>query len=122
MAAAEALKSLSPEIHKAGQALIDLQRLSLWRAALQHTVVALMAIAITLLIVWWYVPPLSEIAARRAERDQLEASIADLTKRGGKITLSTCGPKKRLCVLIEEAEGTFGDRKLGETYMIPKGY
>ena len=51
-----------------------------------------------------------------------EASIADLTKRGGKIALSTCGPKKRLCVLIEETEGQYGDRKLGETYMIPKGY
>jgi hypothetical protein len=85
---------LAPEIHKAGQALIDLQRLSLWCAALQHTVVARIAIAITLLV-WWYVPPLSEIAARRAERDQLEASIESYTKRGAKISLSTCGEKKR---------------------------
>jgi hypothetical protein len=43
-------------------------------------------------------------------------------QRGGKIALSTCGPKNRLCVLIEETEGQYGDRKLGETYMIPKGY
>jgi hypothetical protein len=40
--------------------------------------------AIALLGVRFYAPPLSEIAARRAERDQLEASIADLTKRGAR--------------------------------------
>jgi len=34
--------------------------------------------------------------------------------------LSTCEPKKRLWVLIEEAEGTSGYRNLGETYTIPK--
>jgi uncharacterized protein YukE len=118
----EALKALHPEIHKAAQALIDIQRLSLWRAAGQHAMVAVVAMAIALLAVWWYVPPISEITARRAERDQLEASIADLNKRGAKIALNTCGPKKRLCVMIEETEGVFGDRKRGETYMIAKGY
>lgn len=40
------------------------------------------AVAIAFLAVWWYVPPLAEIAERRAERDQLEASIEDLTKSG----------------------------------------
>jgi len=52
-------------------------RLSLWRASLQHVSVAVVAIATTLLAVWWYVPPAAEIAARRAERDQLQASIGD---------------------------------------------
>jgi hypothetical protein len=85
-------------------------------------VVAAVEIATTLLAVWWYVPPAAEIAARRAERDQLQTSIEDLTKRGARITLSTCGPKKRLCVLIDESEGFFGDRKLGEVYRIAKGY
>jgi hypothetical protein len=61
--------------------------------------------------VWLYVPPLSGITARRAKHDQFEASIEDLTKRGAKITLSTCGPKKRLCVLVDEADGAFGDWK-----------
>lgn len=121
-AAAEALKSLQPQIHKAGQALHELQRFSLGRAALQPVVVALMAIAVTLTVVWWYVPPLAEITARRAERDQLEASIDNFTKRGARISLSTCGDKKRLCVLIDEAAGRFGDPKLGEVYRIAKGY
>jgi hypothetical protein len=30
--------------------------------------------------------------------------------------------KKCLCVLVEEAEGTFGDRKIGETYVIARPY
>jgi hypothetical protein len=121
-AAAGALKSLTPEIHSAEQVLKDLQRFSLWQAALQHVAVAIVAIVVTLLAVWWYVPPLSEITDRRAERDQLEASIAELTKRGAKIDLSTCGDKKRLCVSIDEKAGRFGDPKRGELYMIAKGY
>ena len=62
------------------------------------------------------------IAVQRAERDQPENAIQALNRRGARINLSTCGPKKRLGVPVEEAEGTFGDRKIGETYIIAKGY
>jgi hypothetical protein len=60
---------------------------------------------------------------RRVGRSAIspQALIENLTKRGAKITLPTCGPKKRLCVLVEDAEGGFGDRKRGETHMIAKG-
>lgn len=117
-----ALKELNADIEKASRVLADLQRFSLWRASLQHLVVAVVAMAITLLAVWWYVPPLSEIAVRRAEIERDEASIEDLNKRGAKISLSVCGDKKRLCVAVDEAAGRFGNAKLGERYMIPKGY
>ena len=101
-AAAEALKSLQPQIHKAGQALQ--WSCSASRSGAQRcspSVVALMAIAVTLTVVWWYVPPLAEITARRAERDQLSRGPRSIisTKRGARISLSTCGDKKRLCVL-----------------------
>jgi hypothetical protein len=65
-----ALAELKLPIHQAGEVLIDLQRLSLWRADWQHAIVAVVAMVIALLAVWWYVPPLSEITARRAERDR----------------------------------------------------
>jgi len=55
------------------------------------------------------------IAVRRGERDQPKSAIQDLNQREARIELSTCDPKKALCVLVEEAEGTFGDRKIGET-------
>jgi len=73
-----ALAELRSPIHQAGKALIDLQGLSLWRAAWQHVMVAAVAMAIALIAVRWYVPPLSQITALRTEQAQLEASIADL--------------------------------------------
>lgn len=119
----DALKDLQPQIHKSTQALIDIQRLSLWRAAWQHAIVAVVAMAIALLGVWWYVPSQSDIAARRAERDELAASIDELTKRGAKMKTIGCGPKSRLCVLVDRAAGTFGVAgNKDDVYMIVKGY
>ena len=124
MAAVQAaLKDLNADIEKASKVLTDLQGLSLWRASLQHLAVAVVAMAIALLGVWWYVPPQSDIAARRAELDELQASIDDLTKRGAKMKTIGCGPKSRLCVLVDRAAGTFsvaGNKD--DVYMIVKGY
>jgi hypothetical protein len=118
-----ALKDLNADIEKASRVLTDLQGLSLWRASLQHLAVAVVAMAIALLGVWWYVPSQSDIAARRAERDELQASIDDLTRRGAKMKTIGCGPKSRLCVLVDRAAGTFsvaGNKD--DVYMIVKGY
>lgn len=60
-----ALQELQPEIGRASGVLAGLQRFSLWPAAAQHAVVALMAMLIALGAVWWYVPPIGEITARR---------------------------------------------------------
>ena len=121
----DALKALQGDIESARRVVVDLQGLSLWRAAWQHVMVALVAILITLLAVWWYVPSVSEMSAFRAERDQLQASIADLTQRGGRIKLNSCGnsgDRKRLCVLVDQTAGRFGNAQSGEIYMVAKGY
>jgi hypothetical protein len=78
--------------------------------------------AVTVAWVWWYVPSMTQITARRAEQSALQASIEDLNQRGGRVQLSTCGPRKHLCVLVDEAAGTFGDAKRSEVYMIATGY
>jgi len=117
-----ALTELRTPIHQVGQTLRDLQRLSLWRAAWQHAVVAAVAMVITLIAVWLYVPPLSEITALRAEHAQLEASIQDLNQRGARIELSTCGLTKRLCVLVDNIAGQYADPRREKVYMIAKGY
>jgi hypothetical protein len=118
-----ALKDLNADIENASRVLADLQGLSLWRASLQHLAVAVVAMAIALLGVWWYVPSQSDIAARRAERDELQASIDDLTKRGAKMKTIGCGPKSRVCVLVDRAAGTFGVAgNKDDVYMIVKGY
>ncbi len=115
----EALQGLHGELERAQQVVIDLQRLSLWRAAWQHAMVALVAIVITLVAVSWYVPSVSDMQALRTEKSQLEASIADLEQRGGKLQISHCGPERRLCVAVDDYAGIYG--KAGD-YRIAKGY
>ena len=70
-------------------------------------------------------PTVAEMSALRAERDQLQASIEELTARGGRIKLNSCGnsgERKRLCVLVDQAAGRFGNAQSGDIYMIAKGY
>ena len=128
-----ALADLNPQIQKAQRALGDLQRFSVWRAAWQHLMVAIMAIAVTLLAVWWYVPSVSEMNQLRAERDQLQtkrgelqASITDLNERGGRIQLNECGDRGHEATLVRTCRcgrrGRFGDARRGKVYMIAKGY
>ena len=104
-----ALKDLQRDIDRASKVLDDLQGLSLWRAAWQHATVALVAILITLLGMWWYVPSLSEIETRRAEVESAKGALSDLNRRGAKIKLRICGPQHRLCVPVDAEAGTFGD-------------
>ncbi len=78
--------------------------------------------AIALIAVRLCVPALSQITALRTEQTQLEASIEDLHKRGARIEFSTCGPTKRLCVLVDAFSGQYADARSGKVYMIPKGY
>jgi hypothetical protein len=118
-AVADALKVLDPEIQKTTQALADMQRLSLWRTARQHGLVAAAAIAVVLFGVGWYVPTPSQIAARRAELDQMRTAIQDLDQRGARLKLNTCGPEHRLCVLVHPADGASANQKI---YMIADGY
>ena len=115
----EALQGLQGELERAQTVVVDLQRLSLARAAWQHVMVALTAIVITLIAVSWYVPSVADMQARRTEKSQLEASIADLEQRGGKLQISHCGPERRLCVAVDDYAGIYG--KAGD-YRIAKGY
>lgn len=115
----EALQGLQGELERAQRVVIDLQRLSLWRAAWQHAMVALVAIVVTLIAVSWYVPSVTDMQALRTEKAQLEASIADLEKRGAKLQINHCGPEKRLCVAVDDYAGIYG--KAGD-YRIAKGY
>ena len=73
---------------------------------------AALLLLVVLGVVLLVVPSQKEIAALRAEVDNLEA-------RGGKATLTVCGPKKRLCAEIETKGEGYGER--GE-FRILKGY
>jgi hypothetical protein len=78
------------------------------------------------LAVWWYVPSVSEMSALRAERDQLQASIEDLSRRGGRIVMNSCGG--RLCIEASTDQGKSvidwrgAWHAHGVPLVIPKGY
>lgn len=98
-----------------------------WRGALMATGIATgVSLGIILAAagaLYAYAPSKSEITARRAERDEIQATIDDLNKRGGKMKHLKCGPQSRLCVLVDPAAGSFYiDEDKENTYMIVKGY
>jgi len=127
--AAEARKALEEGTTRARAAAQSLEQVSreLRKHRLLHTGVITLAstlgiIAAVMIALAFYLPSKSEMEALRTEKAKLQASIEDLSKRGGKIVLSTCGPTKRLCVLIDASAGKFGDPKLDESYWVAKGY
>jgi hypothetical protein len=125
VAVGKALNTLRREADLATEAMQKLRRLTLWQSAWRHVTTALCAMVITVLAVWWYVPSVGEMSALRSERDQLQASIEDLTQRGGRIKLNSCGnsgDRKRLCVLVDPTAGRFTNAQNTEIYMIAKGY
>lgn len=94
-------------------------RLATWKAAGVALLVSLgVTTALAVLVAWW-IPPLEEIQARRAELERLNIGVANLAKRGGKAKLAQCG--KRLCVQTDES-GAETFTRPGETYRLIKGY
>ena len=70
----------------------------------------------------------NEKTALAADVVQLQANVAALEKRGGRIVLSTCG--KRLCIEAssnqgkgaEKWKGVWENKERGITFVIPRGY
>ncbi|MGB8326461.1 MAG: hypothetical protein WCE48_02655 [Steroidobacteraceae bacterium] len=77
-------------------------------------------VAVLFMVMSWYVPSKAEMESLRAERAQLQSTIDVLARRGGRMKIKACN--ERLCVLIDEAAGRFGNEKKDEIYRIPKGY
>lgn len=121
-----ALTELHPHIDRAGRTLVHLQRFSLWRAAWQHVLVAVVAIGIALVAVGWYVPALSQITALRAERDQLQASIEQLNSQGARMKTAMCGAegeRQRFCVLVPKKPVMWDNLdNRAQAYVVPVGY
>lgn len=76
-----------------------------WKFALVFMLAGAAAVATNYAIGRFTLPDRAEIEALRSEKAELEANIADLAKRGGRIRLSTCGPVNRLCVQLTAKQG-----------------
>ena len=73
-----------------------------------------------------YLPSKSEMESLRTEREQLQASIDNLSSRGGRLKSSMCGAAgetKRFCVLIPAHSMTWNSTDTKEAvYAVPVGY
>ena len=63
------------------------------------------------------------IAENWAEISHQKATLDRLASKGGKLELSTCGEKKRLCVKVDLKELAYGNEETQEfPWRIPEGY
>jgi hypothetical protein len=116
---AEELGSLASDSRRATEALQRLRRAANARTLLWTAAVSAVCCAVAIVTVWEMLPSRRQMAALRARRNELTASIARLRALGGGVELKRCGSRARLCVRVDRhapAYGADGD------YLIVKGY
>jgi hypothetical protein len=74
---------------------------------------------VLLLLLSWWLPAPGQIAALRAEQEQLATSVARLTASGGRIDLRHCGDSARLCVRVDRRAPAYGEQS---DYLVVRGY
>jgi hypothetical protein len=115
----EELQTLGEESKRAAEALRRLGRSANTRVVLWSVGLTFLCAALPMVGEWWFLPSQSELAALRAKRDDLAASIARLEQRGGRIDLRRCGGTDRLCVRVDRKAPIYGE---AADYFVLKGY
>lgn len=106
----EELQMLSVESKRATDALRKIKRAASLRSTLWTILMAVLSTGIPIAIMRWTVPSGAEIAALRARRDEMAASVATLERRGGRIEWRRCGATARLCVRVDRTAPTYGEK------------
>jgi hypothetical protein len=106
----EELRMLTTESRRATEVLRNMKRASASRGAIWSIATAILCTAIPIAVMRLVVPSEAEIAALRARRDQLAASVASLEQHGGRIELKHCGEAARLCVRVDRKAPTYGEK------------
>ena len=106
----EELQMLASESNRCAQALQRIRHGAGLRGALWSVAIAVLCTATPLVIMRWTLPSENEIAALRARRDELAASVAALERKGGRIDWRHCGETSRLCVRVDRKAPTYGER------------
>jgi len=131
--AAEARKALEDGAAQANSAVRSLQlasqqlrRQSTLRVAGVTAGCSFGILAAVIAAAWLYLPSKSEMESLRTEREQLQASIDNLSNHGGRLKFSMCGTAgetKRFCVLIPAHSMTWNSTDTKEAvYVVPVGY
>lgn len=115
----EELQMLTAESKRATEALQRVRRSASVRGGLWSIVITILCTGIPVATLRWGLPSESQIAALRARRDELSASVATLERRGGRIDWRRCGERGRLCVRVDRKAPTYGEKA---DYYIVEGY
>jgi hypothetical protein len=117
-----ALSEAFEPVHEQTQSVVEtLQRAkraaNLWTAFWTLGITASTS-GIAVFVAWYVLPTPADIAALRAERDELAGSIAALDQRGGRADIRQCGTG-HVCVRVDVKAPRFGQNS---DYLIIKGY
>ena len=114
--AVKALQGVTARAEKAEESLHQAASSISWKWVAIWAVTSCMLLASLVALSMLLVPSPNEIA-------YLRANVADLEARGGKVQLSTCGDKNRLCARIDpKAEKELQWGQNGQRWMILQGY
>jgi hypothetical protein len=115
----EEFEALGEAGRRTAEALEAVRRVASVRMALWATVVVICCSVIPVAIVRMVLPTHEDLIHLRGERDSLQAHVAQLAARGGRIDLRRCGVEGRLCARVEPAAPRYG---ADGDYYILKGY
>src|SRR6185312_5418866 len=87
----EELATVRAEIQGATKSLQALKLAANTRTTLWAFGIGAIAMTSVLLVAWWFLPKPAEIAALRAEREELASNIAILDRYGARADLRRCG-------------------------------
>jgi hypothetical protein len=114
----DGLKSLHVETKGAVEGLQRVKRSANARVMLGTIGLTAMSVSVALFVAWCVLPTPTEIAALRAERDELSSKIAALSQRGARADLRRCGTE-HLCVRVDLKASRYGD---SSDYLVIEGY
>ena len=117
-AVVEEMNVIKAETQSAVEALQRAKRAANARVILWTIGLTAISAGIALFIVWWAMPSQAEIAALRAERDELASNVVVLNLRGGRADLRRCGAG-HLCVRVDMNAPRYGDQR---DYLVIRGY
>ena len=115
----EVLGNVATESRRATESLQRVRRAANLRVLLWTVSIATICSGVATGEAWWMLPSQSQIAAMRARRDSLAASIARLERRGGRLDVRACGERERICVRVDRTAPAYGP---GADYLVVKGY
>ena len=115
----EELAELTAESNRVAAALRRMKRHADLRGLLWAGALTVLATSIPAAFLHWIVPSSGEIDRLRHRRDELQASLRELERKGGLAEWRYCGDSARLCIRIDRSAPAFG---IKGDYFIVKGY